>query len=316
MNSLYVNAKNQFRTNQNVKVLQQGSSVLVRVIADKGNGRYEGSVAGVRVNLQAKNSLKAGQTFTARVNLNNGRIEIVPEGDKKINIFSDAVLIEEGGENQLQKVLTEIGLPANQLNSHIAMQMKQLGMKLDPEIIRKLHAMSLRFPGKEKKASELLTILKNKNLELSESQVLNLLNLLEGEEDYDDKEKKGELKIINQKKGWIFLPYEIVSCQEKEKIGRGIIRLLIGDDRKLKKLNFNILIAQKEYVFNLDFENKRCSKVSCNFPVKDSEKEKTLEILKKRLSGAGGPEVIFAEKSELEGSACSMDDFFTVGGRV
>ncbi len=323
MNPLYVNARSQIKASQNVKVLQQGSSVLVRVIADKGGGQYEGSVAGVRVNLRSKNPLKPGDTFTATVNLNNEKIEITPKAESGISFLADKVFVEAQGQSQLQNLLAEIGLPPDEINSHIALQMKQLGMKLDAEAIRKLHALSIRFAGKEKKAAELLTILKDKGIELSQTQLLELLNLLEKEADGGEEAESPALKIINHKSGWIFLPYEIVNApgntpseNESSLLGRGIIRLLIGDDKKLSKLNFNLLINNNEYLFNLDFENKKCKKIRCNFPVKESEVEKTLEALGKKLLGCGAPQIIFAEKSELEGSGCESEEFFEVGGRV
>ena len=316
MNPLYVSAHSQLKASQNVKVLQQGSSVLVRVIADQGGGQYEGSVAGVRVRLTSKNPLKAGDTFTATVNLNNGKIEITPKSESGISLLADKVIIEAQSQNQLQKLLAEIGLPPDQINSHIALQMKQLAMKLDADVIRKLHALSIRFAGKEKKAAELLTILKDKGIELSQTQLLELLKLLENDAEAGEKEQTPALKIINHKNGWIFIPYEIIEGSQKEKIGRGIIRLLIGDDKKLSKLNFNVLINNNEYLFNLDFENKKCKKVRCNFPVKDSQKEKLLALLAKKLIGSGAPLIIFAEKSELEGSGCESEEFFEVGGRV
>ena len=316
MNPLYVNARSQIKASQNVKVLQQGSSVLVRVIADKGGGQYEGSVAGVRVKLHSQNPLKPGDIFTATVNLNNGKIEITPKSESGISFLADKVFVEAQGQNQLQNLLAKLGLAPDQLNSHIVLQMKQLGMKLDADLIRKLHSLSLRFAGKEKKAAELLTILKDKGLELTQSQILSLLNLLEAGEEGGEEDDFQKLKIINHKKGWIFLPYEIIEGSGNEKIGSGIIRLLIGADKRLSKLNFNILINKNEYLFNLDFEDKKCKKVRCNFPAKESEKERFLENLAGKLSGSGAPEIIFAEKEQLEGSACQGEVFFEVGGRV
>ena len=316
MNPLYVNARSQIKASQNVKVLQQGSSVLVRIIADKGGGQYEGSVAGVRVKLHSQNPLKAGDVFTATVNLNKGKIEITPKSESGISFLADKVIVEAQGQNQLQNLLAKLGLAPDQLNSHIVLQMKQLGMKLDADLIRKLHSLSLRFAGKEKKAAELLTILKDKGLELTQSQILSLLNLLEAGEEGGEEDDFQKLKIINHKKGWIFLPYEIIEGNGNEKIGSGIIRLLIGADKRLSKLNFNILINKNEYLFNLDFEDKKYKKVRCNFPAKESEKERLLENLAGKLSGSGAPEIIFAEKEQLEGSACQGEVFFEVGGRV
>ena len=63
----------------NRQVLKEGSSVLVRVIADRGGGKYEGSVAGVRVQLNSAKALTPGQSFTATIAVKNGSIVITPK---------------------------------------------------------------------------------------------------------------------------------------------------------------------------------------------------------------------------------------------
>ena len=296
----------------NAKVLNSGSRGLVRVISDRGNGSYEGSLAGVRVNLRSQKQLKVGDSFIATVKLNKGVIELSPEDEGG----KPAVLMMEEGNSSVEKLLKGLGLVPDSLNKHIILQMKQLEMKLEPEIIKKFRNLSLRFAGKEKRAAELLAVLKDKGLELSEGQILSLLNLLDEKCESEEEKDASSLRLINHKKGWIFLPYEIIDASQKEKIGSGNIRLLIGDDKKLLKLNLNVLINKNEYLFNLDFENKKCKKVRCNFPVKDGERENALKVLGKKFFFLAAPEIIFAEKSELEGSGCESEEFFEVGGRV
>ena len=50
--------------------MKEGSSVLVRISADKGNGSYEGFVAGVKVSIQSKIPLEQGSVF-ARGTIDN-----------------------------------------------------------------------------------------------------------------------------------------------------------------------------------------------------------------------------------------------------
>ena len=56
--------------------LQNGSSVLVRVASYKGNGVYEGFVAGVKVNISSQKQLQIGQSFPAKIFVKDGLIEL------------------------------------------------------------------------------------------------------------------------------------------------------------------------------------------------------------------------------------------------
>ena len=51
--------------------LKPGSPVLVRIIQSKGNGKYEASVAGVRIILSSKIKYNPGDTFTGKIGINN-----------------------------------------------------------------------------------------------------------------------------------------------------------------------------------------------------------------------------------------------------
>ena len=55
--------------------------MLVRVTGDLGNGKYSGSVAGVKILLNAKGSAKLmpGSTFVATANINKGQLQIIPK---------------------------------------------------------------------------------------------------------------------------------------------------------------------------------------------------------------------------------------------
>ena len=60
------------------KGLQNGSQVLVRIIADKGGGKYEGSVAGARITINSKTAMTPGTSFRATISTQNGQILLYP----------------------------------------------------------------------------------------------------------------------------------------------------------------------------------------------------------------------------------------------
>ena len=320
MNLAAIHAQQQIPSPKNVKVLQNGSSVLVRVIADKGGGQYEGSVAGVRVNLRSQNPLKPGDFFTATVNLKNGKIEVSPKTESGITFTSGKLIFENAGAAHLENLLNSLGLPADEINKHLAMQFKQLEMKFDASLLRKLRGLSVRFNGKEKSAGEIASILRQKGIEPDGELITALLSLFyddQAGEDSTDKKKDQILKIINHKYGWIFLPYEIVRA-ENEVLGSGVIRLLLDSANQLKKANFNARLNQKEYIFNLDFEKKHLSKLMANISPEPSEaeKEEFISALQKKLLPFGKPETSWAEKEDVEGTGCEAEELLMVGGMV
>ena len=318
MNLAGVHAQNQVSQVKNVKVLQDGQSVAVRVIASKGGGRYEGFVAGVRVNLRSENPLKPGDTFTAVVSLKSGIIEVIPKSGSS-SFQNTKIFFEAAGQPENENLLTAMGLSPDELNRHIAMQMKQLGMRLDGDLLRKIRALSVKLGGgREKKLSQLITLLKAKGIELGDSALLSFFDLLENDSYSEEKQKT--LKVVNHKNGWIFLPYEIVKSGGDEKgeevLGTGIIRLLIDEAKSLKKLNFNVAINHSEYRFVLDFEKKRIKNLMVNVSPDPADKEDFINALQKKLIPFGNVKICWESAESLDGTACETEKFYSVGGVV
>lgn len=176
----------------NSQVFKEGSSVLVRIAADKGNGKYEGFVGGVKVNLSANKALTPGTIFTATIGVKNGIIQIIPKEiantvDIKnlgINFLSlventDGEALQPVTNQQLAAYLQSIGLPPDNLSLHMFQQMKQLGLKFNPLLMKKLHLVAQKFKGKEKSASEILLLLLQKGVDLEEEELAALLAQLE-----------------------------------------------------------------------------------------------------------------------------------------
>ena len=144
------------------KTLRDGSQVLVRIISEKGGGKYEGSVAGARVTLSSQTKLKAGSSFPATITTKNGQILLSPVSTNLTSNMASDVNLSVLQDSQLMSFLQNLGLPADNLSFHLLQQMKQLEMKFEPELLNKFHNLALRLNGKEKRAVELMIILAKK----------------------------------------------------------------------------------------------------------------------------------------------------------
>ena len=297
--------------------LQNGASVLVRVASYKGNGVYEGFVAGVKVNISSQKQLQIGQTFPAKIYVNDGVIQL----KSKIVDFAKAdVVVNNSKSEVLTQLMNSLGLSGDALTSRILHQMKQLELKFDSKLINKIKNMAIKFKGKELKASELLLLLEEKNLELTEEEILNLLTQIEDyNSENENKEKIEHFKELNkfnkEKLNWIFLPFEFVSF-EKEVLGNGLLKILLeGDSKNVKRVNIECLYKNTDYLFCLVFENKKCSQIFFNVSNIDSKKiDFVIDALSKKIGK--NINIEFKNKEEFLGTACELEEFYTVQGEV
>lgn len=322
----------------NRQVLKEGSSVLVRVIADRGGGKYQGSVAGVRVQLNSAKTLQPGQSFVATVGVKNGTIVIVPK-DTSLTAAGNgeiALSFNEVSDAQLFSLLESLGLPADSLSSSILKTFKQMGMKMDSALANKIRNLALRFSGKEKSAAEILSLLSQKGLEADEEEIKQLLTLLEGEgSDLEsgkpeaDKSQKPEEKLLNKinstEGAWYLLPFELVQLTEqavsdKQILGKGCIRLLFDSSTALKLLNLDCNYNNQKYLFSLSYEGKKITNTYFNVSSASGSLSPESEItsLKKHFMAAGiNPgKISWAEKEDLEGNASGLESFVTFGGQI
>ncbi len=305
----------------NRQVLKEGSSVLVRVIADRGGGKYEGSVAGVRVNITSARALKAGETFTAIINAKDGTIYLNP---KDTALASMTMSFTEVQESALMQYLASSGLPSDSISVSVLQLLKQMELKIDPGMLLKLRNLALRFTGKEKEAAELLAIISEKGIEASDEEIKQLLMLLEGGFDNENEEPASEtdqgknlINKINAKTGaWYLLPFELLELPATVR-GRGCIRLLMDSLNQLKLLNLEAEYQNKKYLFSLSYEGKKLGSLHFNVSPVFSEEDQIIS-LKKRFMAAGiSPEEIkWAQACDIEGSACGQESFYAFGGEV
>lgn len=322
----------------NRQVLKEGSSVLVRVIADRGGGKYQGSVAGVRVQLNSAKTLQPGQSFVATVGVKNGTIVIVPK-DTSLTAAGNgeiALSFNEVSDAQLFSLLESLGLPADSLSSSILKTFKQMGLKMDSALANKIRNLALRFSGKEKSAAEILSLLSQKGLEADEEEIKQLLTLLEGEgpdlesgKPAADKSQKPEEKLLNKinstEGAWYLLPFELVQLTEqavsdKQILGKGCIRLLFDSSTALKLLNLDCNYNNQKYLFSLSYEGKKITNTYFNVSSASGSfsPESAINSLKKHFMAAGiNPgKISWAEKEDLEGNASGLESFVTFGGQI
>ena len=296
--------------------------MLVRIIADKGGGRYEGSVAGARVSITSKQPLATGTTFTASISSKNGQILLTPNLGEN-NIAQQTFELSVMQNEQLASFIQSFGLPADETSFHLMQQMKQLGMKMDSALLAKIYNLSVKFKGKEKRAAELISILAKKGIDFSEEDLLALLNELGGELDDTDSGAKSssqnEYELLNKinsiKNTWQMLPYEIVSAMGP--LAKGSLGFFVDEAASLKLLNVecNWLSNNHKYLFSLEYFKGQCTNIKMSGEGADISK--LAYILDKRLSASGKQiSIELVEPELIEGTACGQEEFFAFGGEV
>lgn len=307
------------RINGNTKVLQNGSSVLVRVIADKGDGKYEGSVAGSRITLNSKTPLKIGSTFIATINNQNGNIQIIPKGDLANNTEFSPQLNTLQSE-QISSLLKAIGLPPDQISLNLLKQMQQLDMKLDFNMLQRFHNLALKFKGKEKSAAQLLVVLLKKGLNATDNEILQMLLEMDG--DFDQQKQNAEdkeyslINNVNKKYGdWSFYPFELVEYGSERLLGNGCIKILTDRNNVLKFLNVNCNYADRRYFFNLDYEGKKLKKVHVNVQGYEYTPDDAMNRLKTLFAKINASvEIVWEDMELLEGTGASLQEIYTFKG--
>lgn len=308
--------------------LKPGSPVLVRIISAKGGGKYEASVAGARIILSSTRNLKPGDTFTGKIGLRNGLITINPADSTELSTLKEVFttnIIETGGlfdsisSPALASLLASLNLPQDNLSFKILLQFKQLGMKLDSSIMKKIRKEAEKTKNPEKKLEELVNKAQKKieNVQLSidyeqsepqekheesrDSYVPWASNKIET--DWIQEIKKfvktilsgdlgntpGELTIMNHlgffkdrsnENTWVSIPFEITNPFEETINGNGKIMLLLGStDKNLKQINVHADYSRRKYRFAV-FTKPGTSKIQkIAFSTSDC-KDSEKEILK------------------------------------
>ena len=309
----------------NTTVLKEGSSVFVKVLADKGNGVYEGSVAGHRVHINSAKGLEVGSSFVASISSKNGTIYITPKEVLNVN-NNPYIQINTVEGNQLATLLARLGVPVNQLSGNILKMMMMMEMKIDGDVLRNIFVMASRHKGREKAASEILLLLKDKQIDVSEDELEALLAYLEGYNgklsDIDDYRNQGNSKDlinkINKKEnGWTIVPYNLLDVKTNEVIGSGILRLLYSKYKDLKKINLNCYFNEKEYLFSLLFEAKKLSSIKFNInPIERNEEYYVTALTSLFLKQDKEIDIEFVSPSIIEGCGSEGEKIYSFEGEA
>ena len=323
------NSINNISQQSNVKTIQNGSQVLVRVSADKGNGQYEGFVAGTKISFSSKTPLQPGSSFPAIVNFKDGIIQLIIKSQVNTNISE--IKYSTNQNEALLQLLKNLGLPQDFISATLLQQMHQLGMKYDNSLFSLLRGLALKIKGKEKLAAEVLMTFYQKGIPLSSEELLSIIMELNG--DFDDtQEDKADnsfkkLNEFNGKKGrWYFIPYEIINLKQTEfdnqniqnsTVGAGCIKLFFNEENeKLLSMGISCSINDKNYYFLVPFDNDFCKLLYMNVDAaSDKEKEKMINLLEEKLQ-AKNIKVIWTEKENIEGTASSFEKIYSFEGKV
>lgn len=308
-------------------VLKAGSSVYVKIIADKGNGQYLGSVAGNRVNINSGKTLQVGSSFVATINAKDGVIYITPkEGAVGQNLSAAQIgTIETTAlqSTQISNLLASLGVPVTKLSGNLLKMMMQLEMKIDGGVLRGLYNQALKHKGKEKAAGEIITLLKQKGIDFSPEEIEELLVYLS--EDFsdlnnNDKNKKAK-QLINKsnkiEKGWTIVPYNLIEKNQGNDliIGAGVIRMLFDKFNNLKQVNLNCYYKEKEFKFLLRFQNKKCSEIEYSIYPKPASVKSPILLLEKYINDKT-IEIKWVEPSLIEGFGSEDEKIYSFSGEA
>lgn len=312
-----VNTANVFRVVIGQNLLKDGASVQVRILSSNGNGKYLASVGGQKCNITAKNDLSAGDVFKAEVRVIDNKIELIPE------MKNESVIKAEMVQNQnLSVLLQNLGIIPDNLSIHIYKQFIQMQEKINPELMEKIKNIAIKFGGNEKKASEILMILKDKGINASEEEIQALITILENNhlpEDNSNKNTKFELlnKINSTKGKWYILPFNIVSNELNTVLGNGNIKLFFQNQEKLTQLNIDCKYLDDEFLFNLYFENNLVNLVRMNIQNKKVNPQAEINKIKSLFEEINPKLMVeWTEKENLEGTGCELENTFSVEGLI
>ncbi|MCR4580459.1 MAG: hypothetical protein K5681_08935 [Treponema sp.] len=327
--NLIVQASKSSHVNTLPKLMREGESALVRVLSDKGGGRYEGLVSGVKVSFSSSRPLTAGSSFVATVKLSGNTIVLVPKeaGALAANTgFNEGAIIQGMDLSKLSAWLGELGLPADGISTALLQISKQMEMRIDSSLLTKIRSLVLRFGSKGRLAAELALLLSEKGISFDEEALQALLAFLEGgnegKEETSFEQGKKLLNKANSSEGsWFIFPFNLVegTLGEEAKLvmGRGSIRFLLGKNHKTKLVNLFCNYKDSDYYFSLDFSKGICKKIRMNVQKPHLEKEELLNQLRSKVGKyCSGIELVWCEKAELEGSASASEDFYSLGGYV
>lgn len=168
-------------------VICEGSSVFVRVIEKISDGKFSVVFNGARFTVDSDLPLKSGEKFQAQVKILNGKVNLVPLPDKKASFQSNSY------DKSISNLLSSLNLPCDNISCAILNQMKNLSLKIDLNLFKKIRSVVEKKSFKDKeKAASILTVFASKSLPVSENELLQILDFFEQEEKSSSSKRKDE----------------------------------------------------------------------------------------------------------------------------
>lgn len=181
--SVYIHSISALNSSGASPVLREGSSVLVRVIAQQSDGRYAVSFSGSRFSVVSEHPLQTGTFFKAEVAVRNGKVVLIPQKSTEMSPVTLKNFTSESSslfaplqDLQLSSYFSLLGLVPDTLTMRLFQQMQQLGVKIDAGRLLKARSAALRFSGKEASAAEASLLLEEKGIESTDAAVADILS--------------------------------------------------------------------------------------------------------------------------------------------
>ena len=234
--------------------LKEGGFVFVRVLGKTPEGKTLVSFAGQRFAVETMSKAKVGETFKARIQIQNNRILLVPQkGSETIVTQSD----------RLSQLFASIGLPQDSVSEKMIQYMRQNNRTYTPAQLKKLRKLAERFSGKKSEAAETAMYLEDKGISATEEDTELMLNLLLS----DKHSPVTQMKSSNPTKDIPVLEKLYSNPEEAVKNDTGLLTLV---NHAAKGEKHWIVLPFKKTI-----KNQQCSgtiRILCDIITKNAEK--------------------------------------------
>lgn len=200
--------KSALAQNSSARTLGEGDSIYVRVIKNQGGGKYIVSLGGNRFELSSAIKLNEGETFPAKIKIENQKIFLVQQSGTEIQksvlenleglFSSDGKILNP----EIVKYFENLSLFPDFVNYSLLQTMKYLGLNFSHQAFTKARQIAFRFKGKESEAAKTALILIQKGIEPSEENVRAVLSADSGDsespesEDLNERENFSEPEVL------------------------------------------------------------------------------------------------------------------------
>lgn len=148
--------------------VREGSVVQARVLSSQGSSSYVISVAGQKLAVKSEAVLVPGQTFTARVHVKEGQVQLalVKGSELKGEVFQKFSSQSLAGPSSqaFSNLLSSLGLPSTAEGVHLLQYAQQLGLKLKSPVLYQAQKTGSQFSTREEEAAQVALGLDSRGL--------------------------------------------------------------------------------------------------------------------------------------------------------